>query len=469
MLARRWSSAACALALVLAFLLAGAFYAAGAAGALVPATNQPDYLAFFSDDRVHELDISVEDWEGFLALAPEEEYVRVDVTLDGTEVRGVGLRAKGNNSLSLVEDAGHVRYGLKIEFDHYEEGLSYLGLDKLSLDASFQDNSYLKTYFALDMMAHMGVPTPEASFVQVSVNGEPWGLYLAVEDPEDAFAERLFGEGHGMLYKPDYRRLEDENHDVALRYVGDDPALYDNIFRTARFDVSHEDERELVAALRTLASGEDLESAVDVEEVLRYFAVQSFVVNLDSYLGRTGHNYLLYVEDGRLSMLPWDYNLAFGTYALGRPELSDDATTHVNQPIDTPASGEVMLGRPLYHNLMLVDEYHVRYRELLGELVSTYFESGRFETELARVASMISPYVAADPTAFCDHEEHLAGVAALREFCLLRAESVRAQLEGTVPATIAGQQESPGARVDASCLDLRDLGDLSDLYGDALY
>ena len=466
MLARRWSTAVCGLALALAFLVAGAFYAAGAAGLIAAEKDEPAYLAFFSDDRVHELDIQVDDWEAFLAVAPEERYVRADVTLDGHTVRGVGLRAKGNNSKRLVEQAGHVRYGLKIEFDHYEDGLSYLGLDKLSLDASFQDNSYLKTYVALDMMAFMGVPTPEASFVQVSVNEQAWGLYLAVEDPEDAFAERVFGQDHGMLYKPDYRWLSQENADVALRYTGDDPALYDNILRTARFDLTQADVDELIGALRALSSGEDLEDVVDVEEVLRYFAVQSFVVNLDSYLGRTGHNYLLYVEGGRLSMLPWDYNLAFGTYALGREELPDDATTHVNQPIDTPASGEIMLGRPLYHNLLLVDEYHARYRELLDELVGGYFESGRFEAELARVAQMISPYVAVDPTAFVGHAEFLEGVAALREFCLLRARSVRAQLAGEVPATIAGQEERPGARVDASHLDLRDLGSLEDLRGE---
>lgn len=464
MLDRPWSTRACALGIVAAALVAALFYAVGAFGLIAPTSAEPAYLSFFSDYRVHELDITVEDWEAFLAAAPDELYVRADVTLDGEVVRGVGLRAKGNNSRRLVADAGHVRYGLKIEFDHYEDGVSYRGLDKLSLDASFQDNSYLKTYLALDMMRFMGVPTPEAGFVQVSVNGSAWGLYLAVEDPEDAFAERLFGEGHGMLYKPDYRSLEEENADVALRYVGEDPALYDNILRTARFDVTAADERELVEALRVLSSGEDLEHAVDVEEVLRYFAVQSFVVNLDSYLGRTGHNYLLYIENGRISMLPWDYNLAFGTYALGRPELADDATTHVNQPIDTPAPGEVMLGRPLYHNLMLVDEYHARYRELLDELVAGYFGSGRFEAGLARAAAMISPYVAVDPTAFCSHGEFLEGVAALREFCLLRARSVRGQLEGEIPSTIAGQAAEPGVRVDASHVDLRDLGCLEDLY-----
>ena len=80
------------------------------------------------------------------------------------------------------------------------------------------------------------------------------------------------------------------------------------------------DEKRVVDALKALATGErdEIERSVDVDEVLRYFAVQTFVANLDSYLGSTGHNYFLYEEDGRLAMLPWDYNLAFGTYALGR-------------------------------------------------------------------------------------------------------------------------------------------------------
>ncbi len=77
------------------------------------------------------------------------------------------------------------------------------------------------------------------------------------------------------------------------------------------------DQERLIEALQVLSTGEDLETAVNVDEVLRYFTVQVFVMNWDSYLGHTGHNYFLYEEDGVLSILPWDYNLAFGTYALG--------------------------------------------------------------------------------------------------------------------------------------------------------
>ena len=135
----------------------------------------------------------------------------------------------------------------------------------------------------------------------------------------------------------------------------------------------------MIEALKTLSTGENLETAVNVDEVLRYFTVQVFVMNWDSYLGHTGHNYFLYEEDGVLSILPWDYNLAFGTYALGMTDPIKDPNILINYPINTPAEGEVMLNRPLYHNLMKHDEYFARYHAYFDKLLSEYFESGRFE------------------------------------------------------------------------------------------
>ena len=126
---------------------------------------------------------------------------------------------------------------------------------------------------------------------------------------------------------------------MALRYVGGGPERYPNIFDNAKFDVDEADQVRLIQALKTLASGEDLETAVNVDEVLRYFVVQVFVMNWDSYLGHTGHNYFLYEEDGVLSILPWDYNLAFGTYALGMTDPIRDPDVLLNWPINTPARG----------------------------------------------------------------------------------------------------------------------------------
>ena len=68
-----------------------------------------------------------------------------------------------------------------------------------------------------------------------------------------------------------------------------------------------------------------------------------------------------------------------------------------------------------------------------------------------------------DPTAFCSCEDHLLAVDTLLEVCRLRAESIRGQLEGDYPITLAQQGAQPGAGVDASHVDLRALGDFDDL------
>ncbi len=465
MLKHRWIDKVdkiCLVVMALAVIITILFMNGEALG-IKPASSVPGYVnRLFDDSSVHRIDLTVEDWDAMLAQATEEQYVPCDITIDGERYSNVGLRFKGNNSLRLTDQYGLKRFSMKVEFDHYMAG-SYYGLDKFSLDASFQDNSYLKSWLAYDMMRYMDVPTPLCSYAWVTVNGEDWGLFLAVEEPEEAFVKRNFGENYGALYKPDYKQLSDENADVALRYIDDDSESYDNIFRNAKFDVTNVDKQRLIAALKTLAEGEDLESAVDVEEVLRYFTVQVFVVNMDSYLGRTGHNYFLYEKDGRICILPWDYNLAFCTYSLGMPNPVNDAEKYINNPINTPADGEIMLKRPLYHNLMLHDANFDRYHQLFDQLISGYFESGLFEQRLRIKADQIAFYVKRDPTAFCSYADHRLAVDTLEQFCLLRAESVRGQLNGTIPATIRGQMQDKRNFVDASSIWLPDLGEIADL------
>lgn len=426
--------------------------------------QEADYTQkLFDSSYVHTIDIQLDDWDSFIETAPDEKYSPCTLVIDGENFPQTAIRAKGNNSLDMTEKYGLDRYSLKIEFDHYIDNYLYYGLDKFSLDASFQDNSYMKTFLAYDMMSFMDVPSPLCSYVWVTINGEDRGLFLAVEEPEESFAKRNFGENYGQLYKPDYKSLDGENADVALKYTDDNFSSYDNIFRNAKFAVTNADKQRLIESLKILSAKEALETAVNVDGALRYFTVQVFTVNLDSYLGRTGHNYYLYEKNGILSILPWDYNLAFATYSLGMPNPINDSTLYVNYPIDTPASGEIMLNRPLYHNLMQNDEYFSQYHAYFDKLIAEYFESGYFKSFVAQTTEMISPYIEKDPTAFCSHEDFLIGAKTLENFCKLRAESVRGQLNGTIPSTIKGQQEYNSSFVDASSVWLPDMGEVADL------
>ena len=157
----------------------------------------------FSTDQVHTIEITMDDWEGFLEDCENEEYVMCDVTIDGQTVREVGIRAKGNTSLTQVKNYGNDRYSFKLEFDHYQDGIQYQGLDKLNLNNIIQDNTYMKDYLSYRMMQEFGVDAPLCSYAYITVNGEEWGLYLAVEGVEESFLERNYGDGSGELYKPD--------------------------------------------------------------------------------------------------------------------------------------------------------------------------------------------------------------------------------------------------------------------------
>ncbi|NBJ88103.1 CotH kinase family protein [Acutalibacter sp. 1XD8-36] len=481
--------------------------------------NTPQPMGYenrlFDTGIVHTLDIVMDDWDSFISTCTNEEYSPCSVAIDGESFRNVGIRAKGNTSLTQVESYGNNRYSFKIEFDHYENSQSYYGLDKLSLNNIIQDNTYMKDYLSYQMMAEFGAVSPLCSYVYIRVNGEDWGLYLAVEGVEESFLQRNYGADYGELYKPESQNFggrdiqgnkegfkqrpenaefgipdmpEDDmefgdapdtgdfkvpgnfdgfggfggsaSSDVSLIYTDDDYSSYSNIFDNAKTDITNQDKDRLISSLESLNLCRDIDSTVDVENVIRYFVVHNFVCNFDSYTGSIVHNYYLYEADGKLSMIPWDYNLAFGGF-MG----AQDATALINYPIDTPVSGGTVDSRPMLAWIFSNDEYTRLYHQYFAEFISSYFDSGTFSSELERVQALIAPYVEKDPTSFCTYEDFQKGVAALKDFCLLRAQSVSGQLDGSIPSTSDEQAENTSALVDGSNVNIADMGTMNNDFG----
>lgn len=157
----------------------------------------------FDTTKVHTINIIMEDWDDFIDNCTSEEYYNCTVVIDNEAYKNVAIRAKGNTSLSQVANYGNDRYSFKIEFDHYDSNKTYYGLDKLCLNNIIQDNTYMKDYLCYQMMNKMGVASPLCSYVYITVNGQDWGLYLAVEAVEESFLQRNYGKNYGELYKPD--------------------------------------------------------------------------------------------------------------------------------------------------------------------------------------------------------------------------------------------------------------------------
>ncbi len=562
------------------------------------------YEDYFDASSLMRVDVTVDasDWQAMLDSAASEEYIKCDVALNGENVSSAGIRCKGNSSLSMTQDE---RYSFKINFGEYVKKQTFHGLDKMVLNNTQSDNTFIKEYLSYYLLNRAGVKTPLFAMAEIYVNGEYWGLYLAVECIDDAFIERNFSTDGGFLYKPDGTggmgggKGDDQNNGfsdftppdmsdfsnmtppdgfntgentqsgtdssnamtppdntqsdgtdsngmtppdkpdsdstgsdnaqssgtgsdgmtppakpdsdstgsdnaqsdgtdsngmtppdkpngtdsdgttppdmpggdfsdftlpdgngggfdgsfggstqsaAALGYLGDDISLYDDIFDYSKTnDPSDADKARLIAALKALSEGE-LDSALDVDDAVSWLAANALLVNDDGYLGSMLHNYYLYEQNGKLTILPWDYNLAFGGFAGG------SATSAVNDPIDTPSSSE----RPLVTALLSDEDCLEQYHSILYDL-ATFLTDGSMDTLITELADMIDESVQNDPTKECTYEDYLTAIETLRSFCTLRGESILGQLDGSIPSTTAGQSEDSSALIQADFA-LSDMG-----------
>lgn len=456
------------------------------------------------------------DWQEMLSNAQSKPYISVDMNINGETFENVGIKPKGNSSLTQVVSSDSDRYSFKIKFDKYNKEQTCYGLDKLTLNSNYSDNTLMKEYISYDMMREMGVECPLVSYAKITVNGEYWGLYLALEAYDHSFLERNYGTTDGNLYNvksvevggkdgmnpPDMPEMTDENGEIvtmpeqldnniggmnlpdkmpemtdengetvtmpdfkggggfggfgnsgggSLVYTDDESSSYSSIFENAVFNsTGEEDYQRVITALKNLSEGQNLEEYFDVDEILRYLAVHTAVVNLDSYSSNMQQNYYIYENNGKITILPWDYNLAFGGFQSG------SATSAVNFAIDTPVTNGIDLeDRPLISKLLEVDEYKERYHEYLSQ-VADYLNN--IDEKVDEIKSLIDEDAQNDPSSFCTYEEFEKGTETLKKFAKLRAESIEGQLDGTVPSTNEEQEKDSSKLIDASSVNLNDMG-----------
>ena len=207
------------------------------------------------------------------------------------------------------------------------------------------------------------------------------------------------------------------------------------------------DHKRVVEALKNVHSRTNIEEYIDVDQVLKYMAVHNFSVNEDSLSGSMAHNYYLYEANGQISILPWDYNLSLGGMHGG------DATSVVNEPID-----DTWQGTKLFDFVLENEKYMARYHEYYEKLVNEYIFGRVFEETYNRITMQTDELVKNDPNFMYTYEEYINGKQVLYDTVMLRGESIKGQLEGIIPSTSEGQKQDSANLVDASHINLSDLG-----------
>lgn len=439
----------------------------------------------FQEDTVNEINIEIDeaDWQDMLENPLEEEYHKANVTINGETIGNVAIRTKGNNSLTSVANSDSDRYSFKLDFDYYDNNGNYYGLKKLCLNNNYSDNSSMREYISYKIMGEMGLDVPECAYSHITVNGEEWGLYLAVEPVDEVFLAEHFADATGDLYKPE--GVGGTGADLV--YNGDDISAYTGL--NLKTNLNSSDGKEILALMQALEDGEGLEEVLDVEKALKYIAANVALANFDSYLGNTTHNFYLYEENGRFTIIPWDMNLAFGGFGGGEVDIyeptkqgmggfgggdkrkdtqDNDAVPNAaenteaqadanNQP--QPPDNADMQGmpstdsgeKPLVTTLLENETYRSVYEGYLKEIAEKYFTQ-KYMTELVtKIHDLIAPYVQNDPTAFCTYEEfeQVCSTDPTDQYSLVyyavnMAESIENQLNGGEPTFNTSSMQGGG-------------------------
>lgn len=330
------------------------------------------------------------DWEQELAAFWHTDVdVPATLTVDGQRFRDVGVSFRGNNSFTAVPDGLKRALTIRLAGVHRDQQL--LGYRTLHLLNSNQDPTFLRTVLYLDV-AREYLPALKANFMRVAINGESWGIYVNQQSFGREFLQEHFKTAAGARWKS-------PNNSVGggLSYLGEDAALY-----RRWYEIKSRDDAEswaaLIAATRILheTPPERLAAALapvmDVDNALRFLALDVALVNNDGYWN-DGSDFNLYRDpDGRLRLTPHDVNEGFRT-------AGPDPLARMDDP-----------HKALRHKLLAVPALRDRYLAYVGDIAERWLDWNRLGPLVEKYRTLIADDVARDTRKLDTTEAFTTGV-----------------------------------------------------------
>lgn len=346
----------------------------------------------YDDSNVARVDITVNtttlEWIYNNVESDSEHYAqfrfrnnRIDETVDS-----IGFRLRGNTSRYAQKKS------FKISFNTFIKGRKFYGVEKLNLNGEHNDPSIIRSKLCFDHFISIGLKASRANHVEVYINGIYYGLYISVEHIDEEFLKKNFSDDSGNLWKCLYP--------ADLTYLGSDPTLYINLNSNGRpaYELTRNEEQNDFSKLVRLISllnqtpaaalPDSLESIIDIEDILKYFAMNILVGSWDDYWSLMNNYYLYHDPSNDLfHIIPYDYDNTFGVDWFG----IDWANAN---PYSFP---KVVAGaRPLAENLLANNQYRNLYTHFIEFIRDSVYKLSFWETHIDSIKQTITPYALAD-------------------------------------------------------------------------
>lgn len=357
------------------------------------------------------------DWEAELAAFYNTDVeVPATLTVDGQVFKDVGVHFRGNSSYFVVPAGRKRSLNVSLDFVHQNQQLG--GYRTFNLLNAAEDPSFLRSVL-YNHIAREYLPAPKANFVRVVINGESWGVYPSVQQFNKDFARDWYGTPDGARWKaPPQGR-------GGLQYQGDDPAAYKRAYEIKSKD-DPESWNALINLTRVLNTTppDRLEAALapilDVDETLRFLAVDLALVNGDGYWTRGSDFSLFRDPKGRFHITTHDSNETFsGGRGMGAGRGPGGGRGGPAGPggadLD-PLVGLDDATKPLRSKLLAVPALRERYLNYVRDIATTWLDWQRLGPIAEGYHAVIAADVKADTKKLDTYEAFEAGLPALRSF-----------------------------------------------------
>jgi hypothetical protein len=362
----------------------------------------------FDPYSVHALEIDFynPDYDSVLQARWKEDdksYELATIIFNGETLDSVGVRYKGNSTFWWARETENPKFPLNLEFDLIYDNQDLLGYSKVKLSNSIFDPTFVRETMGYLSESYY-LPTPSTGYMNVTANGELLGLYISVESINKTFLTKHFGNNTGAFFKcePQFQYGEDYAYDAwpDLRWYGHDSTAY--AYRMGYELKTETGWADLLNLIYTLNFEIDsIETILNVDRVLWFFAASTVMPDLDAYTGLYMHNYYLYknTSSGQFEIIPWDKDQTFGGAQINTVrELGGNVEWIYNwDPFLFEDSREE---RPLFRQLMSVPLYKKRYTAHMRTIIEDIYSVEYFEDQVGGIQDIIEPYAIADPNPF---------------------------------------------------------------------
>ncbi|MEL7021781.1 MAG: CotH kinase family protein, partial [Bacteroidota bacterium] len=344
-----------------------------------------------------------EDWAfklDSLKEAGNNERILANVSINGVDYAGVGVRYKGNSSFYNTRKTASTKLPFNIKANYTNKEQRFVGGYKtLKLSNVFRDPSYVREVLSYEIIGHY-MSAPRANYVRLYVNDTYLGLYNSTESVDNKFLQQHFGDSTGVLIKcdPVWKAVQPtsctQGDKASLEYLGQDTSCYQALYEMK----TDSGWAELIALTQLLNEHPDsIAQLLDVDATLWMLAFNNVLVNLDSYTGRLCHNFYLYRQaNGRFVPIPWDMNLSLGGFrfdGLSEMALTDEDLQTLSPFIHYKTKN---LQRPLITHLLNQDLYRKIYIAHLKTIIDDFLTTGKYRERAQNLQHQIDFYVKND-------------------------------------------------------------------------